>query len=166
MPKGISLKPRKRKLPIDRFLSKVDKTTNCWIWLASQRAGYGSFVGVDCKSRGAHQFSYSHYIGEIPKGMCVCHKCDNKLCVNPEHLFLGTQKDNLHDMHKKGRNRATNTYSSGPNHCNARLSGEQVIHIRDMYSTKDYSWAQLGRLFNVSKKTIGNVLQGRTYTNV
>jgi hypothetical protein len=86
-----------------RFWNKVNKTKKCWEWLATKNnKGYGR-IQVNGKSRLAHRISYGLKNGEIPRGLEVLHKCDNPLCVNPKHLFLGTHKDNLQDMAKKGR---------------------------------------------------------------
>jgi len=89
---------------IDYFETKFDKTENgCWLWKqARDKDGYGSFK-FKRKVYRAHRFSYMLYKGEIPDGMMVLHKCDIPNCINPEHLFLGTAKDNAQDAAKKGR---------------------------------------------------------------
>lgn len=112
---------------IERFLTKVEKTSECWLWTASQTGvGYGQIWVNEAGWRrmDAHRFAYQHYKGNIPKGQVVMHSCDNKLCVNPDHLSLGTQKDNLRDMYAKGRNRSKETYKqqSGENHWTRRVS--------------------------------------------
>ena len=97
-----------------RFESKINKppdnsffSEGCWIWTAGKRGnnGYGGFRVSKDSIKLAHNISYELYIGEIPKGMKVLHKCDNPLCVNPNHLFLGTQLDNIKDRDMKGRQR-------------------------------------------------------------
>lgn len=82
-----------------RFWSKVNKTASCWLWTGAKgKWGHGSFQGSS-----AHRFAYKQLVGPIPDGMFVCHRCDVGSCVNPEHLFLGTQRDNIHDAINKGR---------------------------------------------------------------
>jgi len=108
MPRDISQYPDR---DIDRFLSKIDKTApdGCWLWTAGKfspvRHGFGRYGAfwVGGKMRYAHRVAWEIFIGDIPSDMNVLHSCDNPPCCNPEHLFLGTQLDNVRDMISKGR---------------------------------------------------------------
>lgn len=86
-----------------RFWEKVDKTEECWNWTAATRnSGYGC-IKVNGKVQDSHRLSWSLVNGDIQNGLFVLHRCDNRLCVRPDHLFLGTQKDNMRDATSKGR---------------------------------------------------------------
>lgn len=89
----------------ERFWSKVEKTEACWNWVgATSRRGYGA-MNIDNRTLQTHRVVYELTYGTIPAGLCVCHHCDNPRCVRPDHLFLGTHADNMHDMVRKGRQR-------------------------------------------------------------
>ena len=150
---------------LSRFLDNVDKTSTCWNWTGTtNNSGYGSFY-FNKEVWFSHRFSYTYLIGCIPNGLRVLHKCDNPKCVNPNHLFLGTQKENLQDMYRKGRQRKIDTYKSGEEHCNAKLSTTQVKEIRKLYSTTRISWRELAQRYNISKRCIGRIIHLETYKN-
>lgn len=102
-----------RPVPVGDRLKRnceVDESTGCWNWTAHRaKTGYGTLgIRTGLKQAtpcSAHRESYRHFVGPIPLGMNVCHKCDNRRCINPAHLWLGTQKENIQDMLSKGRGR-------------------------------------------------------------
>jgi hypothetical protein len=122
-----------------RFWKKVDTSGECWEWRASLwGGGYGCFWTGEKRAL-AHRVSWELAHGEIPSGMCVCHSCDNKLCVRPDHLFLGTQRDNVQDAIKKNRLtglRNSHAAQRAKTHClrGHPLSGENLyINPHDGY---------------------------------
>src|SRR3989442_111886 len=89
---------------VSRFWAKVDKSSDCWIWTgALSQRGYGEFSVLSGSWVLAHRFSWQLHFGAIPVGLCVCHACDNRTCVNPSHLWLGTHTANMKDKQVKGR---------------------------------------------------------------
>jgi hypothetical protein len=151
-----------------RFWSKVDKSgpNGCWVWTrARYKSGYGAFgVGSRTlktrKRLRAHRLSYELAHGPIPEGLCVLHHCDNRLCVNPSHLFLGTVVDNNIDMKRKGRH----TY--GAQNGQAKLTRAQVIEMRKLYAAGGVSQQELARKYNVSQQTAQRAIAGVNWGHV
>jgi hypothetical protein len=139
---------RKTKTLEDRFLSKVDKSEGCWLWIgAKTRGNYGHMRYK--KSHGwvmkrSHIVSYELYKGDT-KGLLVCHTCDNPSCVNPDHLWLGTVKDNADDMVSKGRGTKKKT--------RCKLTEELVASMRELYS-KGVKQKDLATMFGVKRNTV------------
>jgi hypothetical protein len=121
-----------RSLPV-RFWEKVQKTQTCWLWTGTaERGGYGR-INVGGKWLRTHRVAWELSNGPIPTGLCVCHRCDNPPCVNPAHLFLGSQRDNLHDMATKGRHGSRarpDRVAHGERHGSSRLTELEVRDIR------------------------------------
>jgi len=112
----------------ERFYSKVarDQKTGCFIWIGSKMLnGYGR-IKVNGTNWLAHRFSWEMHLGTVPKDLCVCHHCDNPLCVNPAHLFLGTNQDNANDCVQKGRA----NLPKGEKHPRHRLTAKEILAIR------------------------------------
>lgn len=160
---------------IKRFWDKVDKTESCWLWTSGKSAkGYGRFhcPGWHEKSNtmvAAHRFSWVIANGVIPHhdshhGMCVLHKCDTPACVNPEHLFLGTNDDNVKDMDSKKR-RKTVSYK-GSTHANSKLTESDVIEIRRLHKEDKVTQLQISKIYNVAHSTINHIFTGRLWSHI
>jgi len=165
MPIGVYARgPRgtyKRRSPAWKFFKHVRKTKGCWIWVADKLfTGYGQFWFKE-KMQLAHRVSYQLFVASIPDGLCVLHKCDNPSCVSPDHLFLGTQKENLQDMTVKGRKAwGVRTLSHNP-----KLDDQKVIRIRYLHS-KGYLQNKLARDFGVSKNIVWRIVQRKTWKHL
>lgn len=140
-----------------QFWEHVDKSGDCWIWTAGRTGnGYGSF-SIDGSHRiPAHRVAYQLAFGTIPNGLWVLHHCDNRLCVNPNHLFLGTRNDNSVDMVAKGR------AARGERNVTARLTREQVREIRAKYDTH-LSVRELSREYGVCKSEINYIITKKSW---
>ncbi len=145
----------------ERFWNKVRKTPYCWIWKAGlNSSGYGQFYATGFKERRAHRFSFLMTFGRLPQKISVLHTCDNPKCVNPFHLFLGTQKDNLLDMNKKGRN------IKGELCHQSKLTKKDVLKIRKLYASKKHSQSMLGRMFRVTRESIRDIVNRKNWKHL
>lgn len=154
--------PVKPQPVADRFWAKVQKSDGCWIWTAAkQKHGYGLFTIRFHPARHAlaHRKSYELVNGPVPEGMDVLHRCDNRQCVRPDHLFLGTQADNNRDMKAKGR------ASRGTNHFLASLNESKVRLIRGLHA-KGETVKNISGVVGVTPGTVYAVLRGKTWRHV
>jgi hypothetical protein len=144
----------------ERFDAKwiPEPMSGCWLWTAQAMPnGYGK-IGTGTHGDNpllAHRAAWMLYRGAIPAGLQVCHRCDNRACVNPDHLFLGTQADNLRDMVAKGRH-------STP--C-AKLKPRDVQEIRQWHRA-GYGYIRIGRAYGVSHSVVGDVIRGTSWQDI
>lgn len=144
----------------ERFLSKIIKNNDCWIWQGHLHHGYGRF-SIKCKSYIASRAAYILFKGKIPDKLYVCHSCDNPACVNPEHLWLGTDKDNAQDSVIKGRN----YYKKGENHPKAILKNEQVIIIKNKLKNKE-TITKISKEMNIAFETVKSIKKGKIWKHI
>lgn len=146
----------------ERFLAKVclEASSGCWVWQGMvDPKGYG-LVSLRGRQLRAHRLAWMLFHGEIAPGIVVCHKCDVRVCVNPDHLFLGTPADNSQDMLTKGRS------SRGERHHNAKLTEDQVSRIKAMLAEDCLYISEIAREFGVTPSTIRAIRQGKSWRRV
>lgn len=162
MPKGKPLHPKSRA---ELFWAKVDKCgpDDCWEWTASRNGGgYGLFWNKSRRTMDvAHRVSYEMNVGTLPKdtamgavGTLVCHRCDNPPCVNPAHLFIGSQADNMHDRKTKGRN----ADHRGTRNPKCKLSDDQVAALRASFTGKHGDKMRIAREYGISSGYVSKLL--------
>ena len=149
---------------------KINKSTGCWLWTGCKtRGGYGE-IRINGRMTGTHRAMHEAYNGPIPSGFSVCHHCDNPLCANPAHLFLGTQSDNIHDAMSKGRMAGFLRYPDrrprGESQGHSVLVESQVREIRCEYSFNKTGYKRLARKYGVSPTTIYDIVHTRTWKHV
>lgn len=147
------------KSSMERFLEKVNKTDTCWLWAGSLPQGkYGRFW-FNKKVQDAHRVSYELFKGTISNDLYVCHTCDNKSCVNPDHLFLGTQQDNMRDMVNKGKSRV------GEKHELSKLVENEVKEIRQKF-INGYRKIDLAKQYNVGWECIHKIVLRQRWKHI
>lgn len=167
MPIAVRDIPNLTNEQISRFLSHValGKSEDCWEWTGFTKwNGYGE-VCIHYKKYTAHRIAWVIAKGGIPDGMVVCHTCDNRKCVNPNHLFLGTQADNLADMRSKGRYRPPNR-RTGVDHPMAKLTNKDVLEIRDKYKPFQVTSRMLAEEYGVSITQIKYIIQRKYWNHI
>jgi len=143
----------------------IDAETDCWIWTKATKNGYGRLI-IGSRSDGtrkvvsAHRFSYETFIGVITSGLHVCHICDNRKCVNPDHLFLGTQQQNNADRDLKGRN----VVRYGEKNSKTKIPDSELNNIKLLYKNGASS-REIAKLYNCNKSTVLDIVNGKSRTN-
>jgi hypothetical protein len=147
------------RLIVNRFFNKITIEKSCWEWTAGKDSfGYGRIL-FNGKNTHAHRVSWVIHNGNIEKGMCVLHKCDNPGCVNPQHLFLGDRTDNHRDMMTKGRFAKNKCEKNG----RSKLTKDLAKKIRQEYrDTNIFQW-QLGKKYGVSQPVISKVVRNERW---
>ena len=138
----------------DKFEYFIDKSGDCWNWTGGiGHEGYGD-LNFNHKKYLTHRFSYELHNGKIPEGKLVCHKCNNRKCVNPDHLYAGTQKQNSNDMILAG------TLIHGKDHCHAKITEKDAVEIQRLYAQGGWTHRTLAEKFRINHSNIGNILRG------
>ncbi len=142
------------------FWSKFEKTAGCWEWTGRIALhGYGVLTR-NAKSLLAHRVSWEVHNGPVPEGAWVLHRCDNRSCVNPDHLFLGTGAENVSDMMSKGR------HAYGERNAQSKLTEEQVREIRDLHAAGGITHDRLAARYGVARSRISCVIRGESWAHV
>jgi hypothetical protein len=166
MPRGHYLRQARSLAERLAETSIPEPNSGCWLWLGALSQGYGRLCISKCMSgrkhmAAAHRISWQVHRGPIPAGIDVCHKCDNPACVNPDHLFLGTRRDNMIDCKVKGRLKMPQK-KYGADHPGAKLTVDEVRSVRARRARGQCS--AVAREFGVSPRTVDRIWRGESWT--
>jgi hypothetical protein len=155
-----------------RRFDRIDRGDpyDCWDWPGTRNDhGYGTMAvgrAGQQRIRRAHRLAWEFLVGPIPDGLDVCHHCDNRLCINPKHLFLGTHAENMRDAARKGRTRGGLVPLPGEANPGARLTDAEVLAMRRRYSAGRVTMSRLAAEYGVSLSVVANVLTRRTWRHL
>ena len=149
---------------VDRFHSRIEFDTNggCWLWTGSifTKTGYGN-ISFNSQTISTHRLSWEIYKGPIPDGLCICHHCDVRACVNPDHLFLGTHADNMHDKDRKGRG----NYQFGEGNHVSKLKATDIPVILERLGRGD-TCIKISADYGVTDCAINAIRRGKSWRHV
>lgn len=148
------------QIDFDTFWRRVDKTDSCWNWTGAKNGqGYGSYF-VKERAFMTHRISYLLHNGSLDNNICVCHSCDNRLCVNPKHLFLASLAENNKDRDSKGRQ------VKGSKIFWSKYTEEDVLVIRALYHWSKFTITEISREYKDYPSAINNIVKNRTWKSV
>ncbi|CAK0742246.1 hypothetical protein CCP3SC1AL1_1170020 [Gammaproteobacteria bacterium] len=148
----------------NRFLSYVSlpNETGCMLWMGVVgNCGYGQFFLLNKKHMRPHRMAYQYFKGRLTKEMFVCHHCDQKLCLSPDHLFLGTPQENMTDMINKKRD----IKAKGSKHYLSKLNDNDILNIRKLRG-EGKTYLDISKIYNVHMQNIASIIQGRSWSHI
>ena len=151
---------------LELFLQRIKKEANgCWIWTHTINSkGYAHFC-MNGRLHTGGRAAWMLFRGVIPSIMVICHICDRRACVNPDHLFLGTQRDNVLDMFSKRGKYSIRGYP-GTEHCSSKFTTKEIQNIRKRYRKGSVSFGSLAKELNVSRGCIQKIVTHKSYRNI